>query len=184
MKERLHYIDVAKGILILLLLISHLGIALKWCGIDDANPNFLPWQYPQPIFTCFIMQGFFIISGYCSNFDVNIPVFVKKLFRQLIIPWLFFELVRVCFFAAKGEAVPFFPDNTYTSLWFLNALAAAKTICYIIHRYIKSEYAVFFIPLALLVIGVGIHQFIGGGAIFWPINNHSLIPILWQWAFC
>lgn len=161
--QRLHYLDIAKGILILLLLVSHLGIALKWCGIDDTNPNFLPWQYPQPIFTCFIMQGFFIISGYCSNFDVGIPLFVKKLLRQLIIPWLFFELVRVCFFAAKGEAVPFFPDNSYTSLWFLNALATAKIICYVIHRYIKSEYAVFAIPLSLLLIGVGINQFIDGG---------------------
>lgn len=103
MKERVHYLDVAKGILILLLLMSHFSIALKWIGVDAANPYFIPWYYPQPLFIVFFMQCFFIISGYCSNFDVDTATFFRKLLRQLIIPWLFFETCRVVYFTVQGK---------------------------------------------------------------------------------
>ena len=174
--QRLHYIDIAKGILILLLLVSHLGIALKWCDIDDTNPNFLPWHYPQPLFTCFFMQCFFIISGYCSNFTVEGKTFVSKLARQLIIPWLFFELVRVVFFYSQGQITQLFPSPTFTTLWFLNALIFSKIICYTIYRLSKSTLVTIGIAFLLLVIGVTINQFDGGGNSFNPLcYKQSLI---------
>ena len=159
MKERTHYLDVAKGILILLLVMSHFSIALKWANINAGNPYFTAWYYPQPLFQVFFMQCFFIVSGLCSNFDVAPIVYIKKLWKQLLIPWLFFELVRVAYFASQGQFVRVFPGNEYTSLWFLNALFFAKIICWLIHRFFKSIITMLTVTLVLLAFGVFLNEF-------------------------
>lgn len=57
MKERIHWIDIAKGILILLLLIHHFRTALE---SNDIDISFYPFMTAWTIlFTTFFMQAFF-----------------------------------------------------------------------------------------------------------------------------
>lgn len=66
-KERLHWVDVSKGILILLLLLHHFSSAKRVLGIDGDYFTFITcWQQ---VYTAFFMQAFMIMSGYCSNFN-------------------------------------------------------------------------------------------------------------------
>lgn len=84
MGARLHYVDVAKGILILLLLVSHFGISVNRIGMDGAC--FACIYYLCPFFWPFFMEGFFFISGYCSHFDVDALTFLKKQVKGLVVP--------------------------------------------------------------------------------------------------
>lgn len=86
--ERIRYIDVAKGILILFLVISHFGIVVHRIGIDSVN--FACIYYLCPFFWPFFMEGFFFVSGYCSHFDVNALTFFKKQMKEIVVPWIFF----------------------------------------------------------------------------------------------
>ena len=66
MKERLHYIDVAKGLLIFLVIIHHQPQLAREYGISNgflvACDNFSNY------YDAFFMPAFFIITGYCTNF--------------------------------------------------------------------------------------------------------------------
>lgn len=157
--ERIHYLDVAKGILILLLIMSHSSIAINWSGINPDNPNFTLWYYPQPLYIVFFMQCFFIISGLCSNFDTPPSLFFKKLSKQLLVPWLFFEIIRLIFLISQGNTVRLFPGDDFTSLWFLNALFFAKAICWGIHRVTKSIYVMLLTTIAFLILGIVLNEF-------------------------
>lgn len=160
MKERLHYIDVTKGILILLLLVSHFGISAKWAGIDNTNPNFLGFYYLQPVYSCFFMQCFFIISGYCSNFDIAPEAFCRKIVKQLVVPWLFFEFIRIVFFVIKEGTWVIIPDNgEYTTYWFLNALIFAKLACFVVHFIDKSDKLIVILSFLFLILGITIHEY-------------------------
>lgn len=79
MKERETYIDIAKGIGIILVVIGHLH------GINHIIHDF---------FYLFHMPLFFIISGYLYNHNNIIPLktFIKHKIKRLIIPFLFFWL--------------------------------------------------------------------------------------------
>lgn len=173
MYERIRYFDVAKGILILLLVMSHFGIALNYAGLDAGNSLLLPWFYPQPLYIVFFMQCFFIISGFFLNLDLDARLFFKKLIKQLLIPWGFFEIVRILFFILQGEFDNLFPTNEYSTLWFLNALIFAKIICWLINRGTNSKYIMLVVTFFFLVIGVILNQHSMGGNILY--YKHGLI---------
>lgn len=171
--ERICYFDVAKGILILFLVMSHFGIALNHAGIDAENSFFLPWYYPQPLYIVFFMQCFFIISGFFSKFDLDARLFFKKLVKQLLIPWVFFEIVRVSFGASQGEFQNLFPAKEYSTLWFLNALLFAKLICWLINQSTKSKHIMLIVTFIFLLIGVILNQYsIGDNILYY---KHGLM---------
>ena len=65
-RERIHYLDAAKGILILLLLLHHFQSATRdFTMLNTYFELFTSWH---SVFTVFFMQCFFIISGYCTGF--------------------------------------------------------------------------------------------------------------------
>ena len=163
MKERIYYFDVAKGILILLLLMSHLGMALKRANIDNSHPFFTFWYYPQPLFIAFYMQCFYIISGYCSSFEVVATVFFKKLAKRLLVPWIFFELVRILFFVIEGDSEELFTAKEFSTLWFLNALIFADSLYWLINRICSKINVVLLLALLLLFLGVVLNQYSWGG---------------------
>ena len=64
---RISYIDIAKGILISLLVLHH----LIWTSVTFVKvPNdFLNTLYElqMPLFVGYFIQAFFVISGFCTN---------------------------------------------------------------------------------------------------------------------
>ncbi|MGN1337712.1 MAG: acyltransferase family protein [Candidatus Coprovivens sp.] len=77
-KKRVNYIDIAKGISIICIILGHLGIK----SIDKV------------VFT-FHVPIFFIISGYFLNDKINNREFIKSKFNRLIIPYFFICLVII-----------------------------------------------------------------------------------------
>ena len=80
--QRLKYIDIAKGI----------GIVLVVCSHSDAWS--LMW-----ITTGFFVPIFYFCAGYTfSSIKGTIVDMMKKRFRKLFMPYFFFTVVLICFF--------------------------------------------------------------------------------------
>lgn len=160
-KARLEYIDVAKGLLIVLLLIHHFFAAAHRNDIESEYFVYIScWQ---PIVTAFFMQGFFFITGYCSNFKKSANEFYYSLFRQLVVPLVVFQFVDCVWsmiihndFSLNTFFLPF-SHEPYTSLWFVSAMIMAKIIVrLLVNRY--SDNVLLLLSFMLLCVGVVLNQ--------------------------
>lgn len=160
-KTRLHYLDVAKGGLILSLLITHFGIALKWAGVPDRG-YFLPFYYIQPLWISFFMQCFYVITGYCTGFSNEPKVFAVKQLRQLVIPYFFFATLQMMDFLLSGR-ISLTPTSVLHSywgqFWFLHAILIARVIIYVLVRYIRNSKVVLIASALMLVVGIMLEDY-------------------------
>lgn len=160
MNMRIHYLDVTKGVLILCLMLSHLGSATRRLGIE--NEWFIVINFWAPFYACFFMQCFFLISGYCSSFKGSLLSFLKKQFRQIVIPWLSFEIIGqflTALFWGNLNGLNNLLIPPHTTLWFFSALLLSKIVCFICSNYIKSNYIVLGSNLLLLLSALILNQF-------------------------
>ena len=107
MKERLHYVDVCKGLLILMVIWQHIPAFVSWAGVDSSviescggGSSWLFWG--------FYMQAFFLTNGYTSNFKKDFRPFLWGSFKALLIPYIAFALI------GKGLDALFWGE---TQLW-------------------------------------------------------------------
>lgn len=152
--NRLHYIDIAKGILILCLLVSHFGIALEKNNV--GTQFFAPILYFVPMFSVFFMQCFFIITGYCSNLNISGKSYFEKLSRQLIVPYVSLGFLNGL---ASHVLMPDGFHGFFTCFWFLNALVISKTIVWGLKRTIRKDGYVLLVSLFLLILGVVLNEY-------------------------
>lgn len=152
--NRLHYIDIAKGILILCLLVSHFGIALEKNNV--GTQFFAPILYFVPMFSVFFMQCFFIITGYCSNLNISGKSYFEKLSRQLIVPYVFLGFLNGL---TSHVLMPDGFHGFFTCFWFLNALVISKTIVWGLKRTISKDGYVLLVSLFLLILGVVLNEY-------------------------
>ena len=143
-KSRLEYVDIAKGIGIMIVCFGHSGaedVVISWIG-------------------GFIVPLFFILSGYMYK-DKGIPV-GKDLYnkgKKLLKPYMFFSVVllliykrfawndivgvfysRYCLYTYHAPDNIFFMKATNSPMWFLTAMFATFPLFYIImknEKYIK-----------------------------------------------
>lgn len=81
---RIHYLDIAKGILIILLVFAHFKSAMAKMPFE--NEYFIFVHGWTNVFICFYMPAFFLISGYCSNFDKGFSKFITSVAKTLFLP--------------------------------------------------------------------------------------------------
>lgn len=159
-RERIKYIDISKGILIILLLVHHYSSATRRLNINPEY-DFFAWQC---VFTSFFMQCFFIISGYCSSFNKNTESFLKGIFRQLFIPYLTFQILNNLFYVIMQNdySLKCFLSTIInvpnTSLWFLNALIFCKILIYILKK-ATNDIGIITFSIGTLIMGVIIHEY-------------------------
>lgn len=131
-KSRLNYIDVARGILILMVVYGHIywvfcktllikNIALEYYG------NF------QDLWIVFYMPAFFMLTGYVSNFNKSFLPFLQNQLKTLILP-------AISLFVLSQVLTYLFYDGNFSlgiigaikgqGFWFLYALFVAKILYY------------------------------------------------------
>lgn len=79
--SRIIWIDAAKGLAILLVLMSHLGISIPVIG-----------SYLTP----FRMPLYFIITGYFISNSIDLRKFIMKRTKRLLIPYFFYGILINC----------------------------------------------------------------------------------------
>lgn len=150
-KNRLHYIDIAKGILILMVIYGHVGWFIGH-DLGYRSPNFDDVSSFSNIWTVFYMPAFFVITGYCSSFNCSFKVFLIKNIKSLIVPA--FTLLAIISSIRDGGihlGIKFLLRGE--GFWFLYALFTAKMIYYFLLRFIKKESYVFIVSAILMLIG-------------------------------
>lgn len=168
--KRIEYFDVAKGILILFLLLSH----LRWIGggSEGSYPRMQTLSHMYFLVATFFMQCFFIITGYCTTFNKQASLFVRNQIRQLLIPLIVFTLISYvgmtlgCGKNSGYSASGFF---TWAAYWFMWALLISKAIIYILLKICSKPAFYLSISLALLIICLVIRNY-----------GHGSNPICYQ----
>lgn len=113
MKEYHHYLDLAKGIGIFLVIAGH---------------GLFPFHYAIDVFH---MPLFFFISGITFGIPENMPGFVLKKINRIAVPWIFFSLagsIVMQFLPPVGGG----PFNG--PLWFLQTLFVAVILYAVLLR--------------------------------------------------
>lgn len=160
MKERLHWVDIAKGLMIVGMVANHIP---NICNGNSINLSSFPWWIIGGAYGVFTMQSFFILSGYTSNFEQNTWTFLKKQVKGLLLPYLTFTIICTGFSYLKwGDAFIYtsFGEECFflfDGFWFLTALFVAKVLAFFMHKLFKNK--------ALLEVGGGILLLIIGIAI-------------------
>ncbi len=145
---RLSFIDISKGIGIILVICSHVYSPL------------MQWAYP-----CFI-PIFFVVSGYCTTHLVS----VKKKFNKLMLPYLLFNIIllvlyrdykpvnfigaiysRFCLYPIDSKANIYFFNSGNSPLWFLTSMFLAFCF-YKIIQLSKQPYHIAIIYIAITYI--------------------------------
>lgn len=153
MEKRITYIDTAKGIGILLVIIGH-----HIMGADGLKV----W------INSFHMPLFFILSGIVSTKSLvsgSMKSFLKKHAISLLYPYITFSIVNLLWYILFNNIVASFDMNDfieclirtavligYNALWFLPALFGAKVISRIV---VKRNYMLI-IPIVLISITLAI----------------------------
>ena len=153
-KERLTYLDVAKGIGILLVVIGHVYAFNR----QIVDRFFVIWLYS------FHMPLFFIISGMLIAYkdEKDIWKFVKKRIKGILIPYVFFSIFSIIVFAIVNDfSREVFVQNVKATicgvgidtLWFLPALFFGEVIFFILRNLLKNKYVICIISAIIYTLG-------------------------------
>ena len=154
-KQRDYSIDMAKGILIAMLIFHHINDTGRMAGIENDVIECMRLVQP-PLIVCYFMPAFFLISGMCSNFNKDFLPFLVNQIKGLIIPAISFILL---FHIYQGEPLRtlcgtvlrlFLYGKDY---WFLVALFEAKIIYYFLYHNLNSKKILLIILLFLSACG-------------------------------
>lgn len=165
-KQRIAYFDIAKGIMIAYLIIHHIvDYGSKEYGLSGNCLFKIISEVQRPIMLCYFMPAFFLITGFCSNYnDVFRSFFVKQV-RTLLFPAF---LVTFIYYSYKYP-IMIIIDNIIMKggmYWFLTSLFFAKILYWFMNKHIKNKYVILFFLICLSFIGITIHEY-------------NLIPNIW-----
>ena len=158
-KERKPWIDIAKGILILFVLLGHVNyFAHDFAGTD----SFKFVAASHIVFITWYMPAFFVVTGYCTNFEIPFADFLKKNLKSLIVPSILIGVLLSSwvskFLSAEGLSYRNFLDQDWPGIlitcgpWFLTALFVAKIVMYGILKYVRCRNVWKFLLLMLLML--------------------------------
>lgn len=196
MTARIQWIDLTKGLLIVLMVIGHICNIAESCGI---NCQYLaPCLFYSSLYTCFFMQAFMILTGYTSNFRKNLRTYCTGLLKSILVPWILFSLIsqvfRVLFcgsdyFFLKVENQNFF--FLIEDFWFLQVMFFSKVIYYFIHKYIKSDIIRAVLLLTFMILGFKLISDSQINGVAYHYNNYihykdllCMLFFIWFGDFC
>lgn len=175
-QKRIEFIDLAKGICIILIILGHCGVQLQIPGLTE-----------------FSMPAFFVLSGLFFKEHENIKVFIVKKCNGLLIPFLFFYLIGyIAFYGIKLFApsllitssdgiLDVFNNRQFFNgpIWFLLSLFWTNIYMYIIYNSIKNEY----LRIATIVILGYLGWLLGQNNVFVPMFMDVALTTLPFFAF-
>ena len=105
------------------------------------------------------MQGFFVLTGYTTNFEKSFKSYIISNIKLLVIPWLSFSIItrllsHIVFNKPFVESITgdsyFFLFEDY---WFIHALLFSKIAYFFIRKYLKTDLFRALVLLFMMVIG-------------------------------
>ena len=158
--KRLHWVDIAKGILIFMVILAHFDVMSITAGVDHAGTKYI--RVLNFLFTSYYMAAFFVLTGYTTNFKKEFSTFLISSFKSLIIPAFCFSVLTQILLAilfkdrsyVDSIIKPEFFIYGFKSYWFLIALFWARVCYWLLNRFIPSDIAKGGILLVFMLIGL------------------------------
>ncbi len=160
-KERVHWIDIAKGLMIIGMILNHVPNYSMKMGYDISQ---LRWFLIGSFYGKFTMQTFFLLAGLTLNMNYNFRQFLWKNIKGLVIPYFFFCVVCQIFdhflwnesfyYNMNGESFIFLLEG----FWFLSALFVAKILLYLLNKISSSKCFLAISVLICTFVGFGIND--------------------------
>ena len=164
-KQRITWIDMAKGFGIIFVIFAHLGGGL-----------FTTWMYS------FHVPLFFILSGFTFNKETTFSTFLAKKSKSLLLPYLCLGGVILIYYVLAAIIsdrfsmaflldllLQFLLQRRFLTLWFITALFLLNVISYPLLKLIKNKTLLFFISLGIGIIAM-VYYSLGGGYVFWNLD--------------
>lgn len=150
MRQRIEFVDLAKGVCILLVIAGHTGLRFYFPGLDAIR-----------------MPLYFILSGLFFKDYGGLKNLLKKKFNKILFPFLFFYIGSYLFFYVCQYLLPeliqseatgildVFTQRQYFNgpIWFLLSLFWANVMYCIISLTLKSEWLKAGVVVAIGFIG-------------------------------
>lgn len=161
--ERVHWVDVAKGILILLVIFHHIPQVALSKGWDTSTWNAI--NDIRYFYCCFFMAAFFLLTGYCSGFKKSFFPFLWRSFKSLIIPAISISILLFLLRAiGSEETTKSIIKGVATRViwgggnWFLSSLFLSRIFFWIINKFIGREFNKVIVCVSFVVIGFVCHD--------------------------
>ena len=151
LKDRMHWVDIARGIAIILVIVGH--------AIPEYSLNCI---YIEKIIYSMHMSLFFILSGIVFKVEKNTSIKenILKKAKKLLIPYFLFALlILLChiiellvlkektdffikLFSIEGaiNTVLITTKSVFSNLWFLPCIFVTQILLFIILKYEKVNY--------------------------------------------
>lgn len=191
-KKRIDWVDVAKGIAMILVILVH------------VEEHFMPpgtlVSTKIPIYT-FHMPLFFFVSGYLFSMKSSFGEFLKNKCKRILIPYVCLGAL-LCLFNAFWQGRNPFGDpwfqpgvfwgslwglliqNRMWTLWFIACLFWLNILFYIIVRFVKKEKIQAVVVVIIAAAGI-IYYKMGGGALPWNVDVcFTALPFFYAGFLC
>ena len=176
--NRIKYIDVAKGFLIIFVVLGHITSTTSDYGNIHDNYFNQTGYLLSTFYVPFYMQAFFFITGYTTNFQKPFLLFLKQNVKRLVLPYVCFGFIyalfnhivfgqNLLFTTMDGEKL-FFLVEFY---WFLSALFISKILFWFISR-VENFAIQLLLCLLLFLIGWGISAYYAETTNFSHLHNY------------
>lgn len=175
MKDRIEYIDLAKGICIFLVVLDHIS---GYRYFSDGN-------YPMnDIFEQTRMPLYFILSGlFFKDYAGGIKEFLLRKTNRILVPYIFFMVLYRLSAKAIYSLTNISIGEVWAPLWFLLCLfwmnIVFATLYYIVKRFFH-ESLISEIILGAIVLCIGVGGYLAGNL---PLNIGTAmtsLPFLWM----
>lgn len=161
MKQRLDWVDYAKGIGIILVVFTHNigGQRLSGIALPEALAVAIPYAYSfhMPLF--FFLSGLFVMRSYRKGFAPFLQSKVRTLFYPFVIWSLILGIVQTVMGAyvnhplSGGHALLFFLIRPIEQMWFLQAL-------FLIYVFFAMTQKIGLKPLSFFLVCAGLTLFV------------------------
>lgn len=161
--NRIRWIDATKGLLILLMVLGHIHNIAGKHGIQDDY--LIKCTFFSSLYSCFFMQAFLVLTGYTSNFEKKIKLFLVSQLKTIVIPWFVFSVLCQIYRGASGDHSFFININNqnffflFEDFWFLHVIFFGKLFYYFVFKYIGNDIVRASLLLLMMVSGFAIFTF-------------------------
>lgn len=180
-KQRIDWIDVAKGIAMICVILVHVEEHFLSPGALASTKI--------PIYT-FHMPIFFFISGYLFSLKSSFKEFLINKCRRILIPYVCLGGL-LCLFTVfwqkydlKWTLEAILLQKRMWTLWFIACLFWLNILFYILARFIKSEKIRAIAVILIATAGI-IYYKMGGEALYWNVDVcMTALPFFYAGFLC
>lgn len=174
---RKSYIDVAKGLLILMVVYGHIyGNASSM--VDFTTVEVI--HQSCSLFIPFYMPCFFVLTGFCSSFNKPFIHFLLKSLKTIILPGVILSFLLLLTNLNHDSVINWAKNIVLYGgdYWFLSSLFLARIIYWFIDNYVKRIRYKTLLCVSSFVLGYSLSILYSGVEYWWFIHALLLLPYL------